>query len=137
MPAQKGSDLLLRVGDGGSPPVYTTIAGLRTKAIAFNGEVVDITNSDDQNKWRRLLAGAGIKSMSLTAAGVHTGAATDTTLRDLFMNGNLRDMQIVMPGFTTVEGLFQVSALEWSGEHNAEVTFSVTLESAGTVYLTP
>lgn len=136
MAAKKGSDLLLRLGDGGSPPVYTAIAGLRTKSIAFNGEVVDITNSDDGDKWRRLLAAAGVKSVTITAAGVLTNVAGDQTLRSLFFSGAHRDVQMVLPDFVTIEGLFQISALEYSGEHNAEEQFSVTLESAGTIYTT-
>jgi predicted secreted protein len=35
MTAQKGKDLLVKISDGAS---YTTIAGLRTRRLAFNAE---------------------------------------------------------------------------------------------------
>jgi predicted secreted protein len=44
MPAEKGSAFLLKVGDGGLPPVYATVAGLRTTQLSINGDAVVITN---------------------------------------------------------------------------------------------
>jgi TP901-1 family phage major tail protein len=38
---------------------------------------------------------------------------------------------VVVPDFGTIEGSFQITSLEFSGEHNGEVTFDVALESAG------
>ena len=43
MAAQKGKDLLVKIFDGTS---YTTVAGLRTRRLAFNAETVDITNAE-------------------------------------------------------------------------------------------
>lgn len=42
MPAEKGSAFLLKVGDGGLPPVYATIAGLRTTQLSLNAPVVHV-----------------------------------------------------------------------------------------------
>src|SRR5689334_19595468 len=44
MPAQKGKDLLIKIGDGGN--AFVTVAGLRTRQIAFNAETVDVTHAD-------------------------------------------------------------------------------------------
>ena len=46
MAAQKGSAMLLKVGNGGSPETFTTIGGLRSTGITLNDEAVDITNKD-------------------------------------------------------------------------------------------
>jgi hypothetical protein len=43
MPAQKGKDLLLKIGDDGS---FVTVAGLRTKTLAFNAQTVDVTHAN-------------------------------------------------------------------------------------------
>jgi TP901-1 family phage major tail protein len=43
---------------------------------------------------------------------------------------------VVVPDFGTIEGLFQISSLEFSGEHNGEVTFDLALESAGALTFT-
>ena len=41
--------------------------------------------------------------------------------------------QFVIPDFGTVEGPFQITALEYSGAHDGEVAFEIALESAGQV----
>jgi TP901-1 family phage major tail protein len=54
--AQKGKDLLLKIAAVGGG--FETIAGLRTKRLAFNSETVDITDADSAGRWRELLGGA-------------------------------------------------------------------------------
>ena len=45
MAAQKGKDLLLKVDSNGSGS-FTTVAGLRTRTLAFNAESVDVTHAE-------------------------------------------------------------------------------------------
>ncbi|HEX3708980.1 MAG TPA: phage tail tube protein, partial [Pseudolabrys sp.] len=44
--------------------------------------------------------------------------------------------QIVIPDFGTVQGAFQLTSLEFAGEHNGELTYDVAMESAGEVTFT-
>lgn len=137
MAAQKGSSLLIKLSDGGSPDSFTTLAGLRTKSITLNSETVDVTNSDSVNKWRELLAGAGIKSASFSGTGVlQDNAQAHTDIVTLHMGGTIRTWQVIVPGLGTYQGAFQIASIEQSGEHNAEVVFTVTLESAGELQFT-
>ncbi len=53
MPAEKGSTFLLKVGDGASTPVFTTVAGLRTTQLSINGDAVVITHKGS-GAWREL-----------------------------------------------------------------------------------
>ena len=39
MAAERGSAFLLKIGDGGAPPAYATIAGLKTTPV-FEGVTV-------------------------------------------------------------------------------------------------
>ena len=128
MSAQKGKDLLIKIADGGS---FTTVAGLRTRRLAFNAETVDITHSESANRWRELLDGAGVKRASVSGRGLFKDAASDELMRAAFFDGTIENYQIVIPDFGTVQGLFQITALEFAGEHNGEVTFDLSLESAG------
>ena len=48
-----------------------------------------------------------------------------------FFDGAIRDWQVVVPDFGTVVGPFQLTSLEYRGDHAAEVTFDLSLESAG------
>ena len=136
MSAQKGSELLIKIGDDASPEVFTALAGLRTKTAAINAETVDITNSDTVQKWRELLPGAGVKSMAVSGSGVFLDAAVDQTLVTEVMAQTFRDFQIVIPGLGTFEGRFQITQWQFAGEHNAEVTYDISLESAGIIAYT-
>jgi TP901-1 family phage major tail protein len=129
MSAQKGKDLLVKISDGAGG--FTTVAGLRTRRLAFNAETVDITHAESANRWRELLDGAGVKRASVTGRGLFKDAATDAAMRQTFFDGSILIYQIVIPDFGIVQGPFQLTALEFAGEHNGEVTYDLTLESAG------
>ena len=130
MAAQKGKDLLLRVDSTGTGS-FAAVAGLRSRSISFNAETVDITHADSAGEWRELLAGAGVKSARIAGTGIFKDAASDATIRGYVFDGTIRDWQVVIPDFGTVEGLFQIGSFELSGRHDGEVTFEITLESAG------
>ena len=130
MTAQRGKDLLIKLDQAGSGS-FETIAGLRAKRIAFNAETVDITHADSAGRWRELLAGSGVQRASVSGSGIFKDAASDEALRSVFFTGSIASMQLVIPDFGTVTGDFQVTALEYAGNHDGEVTFEVALESAG------
>ena len=132
MVAQKGRDLLLKVDTDGTGS-FATVAGLRTHALAFNAETVDITHQESAGAWRELLAGAGARSAAIRGAGIFKDAASDATVRDIFFNAAIRDWQVAIPDFGIVEGPFQLTALEYAGNHDGEMTFELALESAGSL----
>ena len=129
MSAQKGKDLLLKVDNGTG--TFVTVAGLRTRRLALNAGTVDATDSDSVGRWRELLGGAGVLRASIAGTGIFKNAASDTVLQGIFFAGSIRNWQVVVPGFGTIVGAFQISALDWRGEYNAEVTFDIALDSAG------
>ncbi len=130
MAAQKGKDLLLKIHDG---TAFATVAGLRSRQIAFNAEAVDVTHAESAGRWRELLAGVGVKRASVAGSGVFKDAASDALIRQSFFDGTIRNAQIVVPDFGTLAGPFQVTSLEFAGEHDREVTFDIALESAGEI----
>lgn len=134
MTAQKGKDLLLKVDDGTG--VFVTVAGLRTRRLSLNADTVDATDAESAGRWRELLGGAGVLRASIAGTGIFKDQASDALLQQIFFAGTIRAWQIVIPGFGTIAGLFQVSALDWRGEYNAEVTFDIALDSAGALTFT-
>lgn len=130
MAAQKGKDLLLKLANGES---YVTVAGLRSKRLAFNSEAVDITDADSTGRWRELLGGAGVQRASLSASGIFKDATSDGLIRSRFFGGTISIWQLVIPDFGTVSGPFQITALEYTGNHDGEVAFEIALESAGVI----
>ena len=133
MAAQKGKDILLKIGDGGSPEAFTSVAGLRARTISLNARSVDATDSDSAGRWRELLAGAGVKQASVSGAGVFRDAASDALIRAAFFAQSADNWQLIVPDFGTQQGPFLVAALEYAGEHEGEATYAITLSSAGEV----
>ncbi|MCF4097937.1 phage major tail protein, TP901-1 family [Maritalea mediterranea] len=132
MGAQSGKDMLLKLDESGSGS-FITVAGIRSRQLAFNAQTIDTTDSQSAGQWRELLQGGGVKTASLSGSGIFKDAQSDARIRELFFAGQVRDWQVLIPDFGTIEGKFQITALEFAANHNGEVTFDVALESAGEI----
>ncbi len=120
MGAQKGKDLLVKIADG----------------VGFTTETVDVTHSESVNRWRELLEGAGVRRASIAGRGLFKDQSTDALVRQAFFDGAVKTYQVVIPDFGTIEGPFQITSLDFAGEHNGEVTYELALESAGALTFT-
>lgn len=136
MAAQKGDAMLLKLGDAASPEVFTAVAGLRTKNITINSETVDVTSADDTSKYRQLLEGAGVKNLSASGSGVFKDGTVADDVNTAALAGTHDNWQIVVPGLGTFEGPFQITSMQYAGEYNGEVTWDMSLESAGDIAYT-
>jgi TP901-1 family phage major tail protein len=139
MAAQKGLDVVVKLMLSGTP---TTIGGMRSTSITLNDESVDVTTKD-QFGVRKLLAGGGVNSISISGSGVFTDSAGEVALRLAFVgqqnttNGTAANqtaafpsMQFSIPDLGTYTGSFQITSLEYAGEYNGEATYSMSFESA-------
>lgn len=133
MAAQAGRSLLVKIGNAASPEVFTTVGGMRSTTITLNDETVDITNKDSTNQARELLAQAGIKSASISGAGVFTDSASETTLYGKWHIASFGNYQFLVPNLITLTGAFQLTSLEYAGEYNGEVNYSMSFESSGDI----
>jgi TP901-1 family phage major tail protein len=129
MAAQRGKDLLLKLDMGEG--VFETVAGLRATRLSFNAETVDVTNLGSAGRWRELLAGAGVRSAAISGSGVFRDAATDERARAIFFAGEIPAFQVIVPDFGVIEGPFQITAIEYSGQHDGEAVYELSLASAG------
>ncbi|MCY1670803.1 phage major tail protein, TP901-1 family [Novosphingobium sp. SL115] len=132
MAAQKGSAFLLKISDGAATPTYNTVAGLRTTQMSINGEAVVIT-SKDSGGWRELLSGAGTRSVTVSAAGIFLGSASEIQVRGNAMAGTIADYELSFEGGEKMHGRFLVQRLDYSGDFNGERNYTMTLESSGVV----
>jgi TP901-1 family phage major tail protein len=136
MAVQRGKDLLLKVDQTGAGE-FETIAGLRATRISFNAEQVDVTSLESAGGWRELLAGAGVKSASISGSGVFRDEATDERARQIFFDAEMPSFQVIIPDFGIVEGRFQISSIEYAGSLEGEATYEISLSSAGALAFTP
>lgn len=132
MPAQNGSAFLLKIGDGASPPVYETVAGLRTTQMSINGDAVVITHKESGG-WRDLLSGAGTRSVSVSAAGIFLGSDAESAIRAHALAGSVDDYELSFEDGEKLRGRFLVQRLDYSGDFNGERNYTLQLESSGPV----
>lgn len=136
MAVQSGKDLLLKVDLDGNG-VFTTMAGLRATRLTFNAGTVDVTSLDSAGGWRELLGGGGVKTAQVAGSGIFRDADTDERARQLFFDGEVPNYQIILPDFGVVEGAFQITSLEYAGNHDGEATYEISLASAGELTFAP
>ncbi|KKI21153.1 phage major tail protein, TP901-1 family [Sphingomonas sp. ABOLG] len=132
MAVEKGSAFLLKVGDGAATPAFATVAGMRTTQLSINGEAVVVTNKGSGG-WRDLLSGAGVRSVSVSAAGVFTGSAAETRVKTNALAGTIDDYRLSFESGETLTGRFLVTRLDYAGDFNGERSYTVNLESSGPV----
>ena len=130
--AQFGKDLLLKIEDAGT---FKTIGGMRSNNFSINDETVDVS-SKDSNGFREYMAGAGLRSVSASGSGIFKDAVMMGVVNTKMLAGQHANWQIIVPGFGAYEGSFAISSLSMSGEYNGELSFDLSLESAGEISFT-
>ncbi|WP_260926466.1 phage major tail protein, TP901-1 family [Novosphingobium sp. 9] len=132
MTAQKGSAFLLKISDGATPAAYQTVAGLRTTQMSVTGDAVVVT-SKDSGGWRELLSGAGVRAVSVSAAGIFLGSTAEARVRANAMAGTLDDYELSFEDGEKLRGRFLVQRLDYAGDFNGERNYTLQLESSGAV----
>lgn len=114
-----------------------TIAGVQTRDVGRNNELVDVT-SDDDNGWRTYLANPGVKAVEISLSGVTKDEVFVAEFYNASVTGETLTINLpsnlASPG--NEEGTFMVQSFEQSGDHDGDIQFSVTLVSSGAVTYT-
>lgn len=135
----QGRLILLAVGDAATSEAFATVGGSQSVSISIDNEVVDVSNANDGIA-RKLLADAGNRSISISQNGVfqddvavkdmldyaqgELGQSNQQSFRMTWPNGDIWDFEANVANFTM------------GGEHNAEQTYSTTLEVSGAIVIT-
>lgn len=130
MTAQAGQDVLVQIDLTGSND-FKTIAGLRASKISFNSQMVNVTNLGSIGRWRELIAGAGVRSASISGSGVFVDDETDGKMQELFFEGGLPNLKMRLPDFGDVIGKFQILSMDFAGNFDGEANFDFSFASAG------
>ncbi len=135
MAAQKGRNILLKVESSPGSGTYNTAEGSKVTSLKLGNEVVDITNKDSAGI-RQLLAGAGTTSIDITISGIFQDASNYQLMRASARANTHLNYKFAFPATTNVEvytGAFMISSFEENGDWKSEMTYTISLMSAGTV----
>lgn len=139
MAKKLGRALLVKIGDGGGTEVFTNLCGLNSKTLTINNSSIDVTTPDCSSPggalWTETLS--GLKNVSVSGDGFFEDSASELRMNTVAMAAdNICNFQIVVPDFGTYAGAFRIASLEFGGETEGGVTYSVSLESTGAVTFT-
>ena len=139
MAKQLGRALLVKIGDGASPEVFSNLCGLNSKAMTINNSSIDVTTPDCSTPggalWTETLN--GLKNVSITGDGFFEDSTSETRMNTVAMAAdNSCNFTVTVPAFGTYAGAFRIASLEFGGETEGGVTYSLSLESTGAVTFT-
>lgn len=133
-----GRKLLIKIGDGASPEVFSAFAAITDTTVTFDNPAVDTTTKDDSGN-RSLLAGKTVFSMTVSGTGIFVDDADLATAQTSVEAGTHNNFQIdvVETDATTAgkthTGAFRITSLEFTGTHDGAANYSITLESDGAI----
>lgn len=139
MAKQLGRAMLVKIGDGGGTEVFSNLCGLNSKSLTINNALIDVTTPDCTTPEGALWSASlnGLKSMSLSGDGYFEDSAAEARANTVAMSADPKaNFTITIPAFGTYAGAFYIETLEWGGESEGGVTYSVSLSSTGAVTFT-
>ena len=104
----------------------------RTTQLSITGDTVVVT-SKDSGGWRELLSGAGVRQVSVSAAGIFLGSAAETAIRGHALAGTISDYELSFEDGEKMRGRFLVQRLYYAGDFNGERNYTLSLESSGPI----
>ena len=140
MAKQLGRALLVKIGDGASPTeAFANLCGLNSKAITINNSLIDVTTPDCTTPAGVLFTESlnGVKNITISGDGYFEDSVTELRMNTVAMQADPKsNFTVTIPAFGTYAGSFYVESLEFGGETEGGVTYSISLASTGTVMFT-
>jgi TP901-1 family phage major tail protein len=134
MAKQLGRALLVKIDDGSG--TKNNLCGLNSKSLTINNSSIDVTTPDCTTPEGALYTEtlAGLKNVSVSGDGFFEDSTAEARMNTVAMAAdNSTTFEIVVPSFGTYSGTFRLTSLEFGGETEGGVTYSLSLESSGAV----
>lgn len=132
MAAVRGSELLIKRGDGASPEVFTTIGAIRNSRVTFDGNPIDVTTADDVDGnneiWRTQIT--GVKSLAVSGDGIGKQLQPIQSMYSDFALGTISNYQVVIPYIGTFTVAMVITNMTFDGSYDGASTFSIEIASA-------
>lgn len=137
MAKQLGRALLVKIDDGSG--TKNNLCGLNSKSLTINNSSIDVTTPDCTTPEGALYTEtlAGLKNVSVSGDGFFEDSTAEARMNTVAMAAdNSTTFEVVVPDFGTYAGTFRITSVEFGGETEGGVTYSLSLESSGAVTFT-
>lgn len=108
----------------------SVLAGLRENGVSLDGSPVEVTDKTDSG-FRTYGDFSGVRSFEISASGV----LDDDIIQDIAFDPDasllLTDITIEYPDGASISGDVFLSSVEFTGAHDGENTYSLTIGSSG------
>jgi predicted secreted protein len=130
MTGQKGRDLLLKIGDGGAPEVFSAIGAARATMMEINNQPVEATAMNAAGV-REYSGEAGMQSMLLRLDGLFKDAAAEERLRGAAFARTAHNYELQFPNGDKYAARFIVQEYRRGGTFDGLEVFSAVLLRTG------
>jgi predicted secreted protein len=135
-----GTKLLILVGDGASPEVFSAPCGLTSNGVDFTASTNTTLIPDCADPEAPAWEAKDINALScqVTGKGVMAVESFDVW-NDWFQSAEIKNCQIKLddPALGHWLGAFVLSSLKYGGERGQKVTLDITLVNSGAVTWVP
>ena len=132
MTAYKGSMVLIKLGNGGEPEVFTTIGGLVDIRMRVNNDIIE-NSSCETDSWKSFLENAGSRVLTIAARGIFLDSTSEETLRSCAFGNNARHYRLYFGNGDYLQALFQINRYERLAEQRDAEQYAITMQSSGNV----
>lgn len=138
MAQQKGRLLLIKMGDGADPEVFTSVCGFRARSFSMSTAEVDTTVPDCETPGNvvQKTSTPGIADRTFSGSGLFDNNVTGKAVADASRLGSENNYEVVVPGYGTFSGSYIITEFEWSGEMEGNLEFSATFKPSAALTFT-
>lgn len=131
-----GKDFLVRILDQGSPGDDYVYTMANATSISIDSELVDATDKS-QNGWRKVIPGAGLRSVTISLSGPFDSTYQESRLNQLALTNGGAEFELFDADGNIYSGCFVVTNYTKEGDATTPITWSATLESATEITYNP
>lgn len=130
---QTGRLLLIQIGDGASPEVFSNLCGIQTRSFNMSANDVDTTipDCDDPGATPQKTGVPGIKNRTFTGSGKFVAGAASAAFIGYVTDAVVFNAKVIVPGLGTFTGPFYVTDFTFNGEQEGTMGFDATFMAGG------
>lgn len=135
---QLGRLLLIQIGDGADPEVYSNLCGIKSRDFNMSATEVDTTIPSCTNPGGvvQKTSRPGITSRTFSGSGNFVRSATTTAFMARVNAATAFNAKVIVPGVGTFSGSWIVTSFDFKGDVEPNLEFSATFTAADVLTFT-